>query len=344
MLAGRRARRRAATVPHRDVRHLLAPPWLPYRHGLDFLSDLGSALVDQAGDLSAARSARRAASVEATETGPVPAEAENLPEDTGLLARLLASPRAWVFAVLVVAAVVAARGLVGAGMLSGGALLPAPDGASGLVAPLPRLAGTTLGTGSAAPAAPYLLPLAVAGTVLLGKAWLVVDLLFLLAVPLAALGAHRFLRRVTSSGPASLWGAVAYGVLPVVSRGGAAGPARHRRGRRSCCPGWRTRRCSCGPATTEDRRRAGRLAHGAVAGPAHRVRAAGAGCWPWPSACVAWSSRRRPGAAGRAGSAGCWSSRWSPRPCCCCPWSLATWLAPGRRVVAVRGRAAAARG
>ena len=43
------------------------------------------------------------------------------------------------------------------------------------------------------------------------------DVLFLLAVPLAALGAYRFLLRVTSSLPMSLWGAVAYGVLPVVS-------------------------------------------------------------------------------------------------------------------------------
>src|SRR6476659_7195074 len=38
-----------------------------------------------------------------------------------------------------------------------------------------------------------------------------------MAVPLAAAGAYRFLRRVTSSLPMSLWGAVAYGVLPVVS-------------------------------------------------------------------------------------------------------------------------------
>ncbi len=213
VLSGRRQRRRAATVSPRDVRHLLAPPWMPYRHGLDFISDIASAVALTAGDVTAARRARGAA---ASDTGPVSDEAENLPEDTGLLARLLTSPVAWVFAVLVVAALVVGRGLTGTGWLSGGALLPAPGGASDWWA-LHLSDWHDIGTGSGAPAAPYVLPLALVATVLLGKAWLVVDLLFLLAVPLAALGAYRFLRRVTSSVPMSLWGAVAYGVLPVVT-------------------------------------------------------------------------------------------------------------------------------
>jgi len=213
VVGGRLWRRRTATHAPRDVRHLLAPAWVPYRHGLDFVSDVGSALVSQAGDVTAARRARAAA---ATETGPVPDEAQNLPEDTGLLARLVTNPVAWLFAVLVVLALVAARGLYGTGTLSGGALLPAPESAFDWwrlhLEPV-----HDLGTGSTAPAPPYVLPLAMAGSVLLGKAWLLVDLLFLLAVPLAAAGAYAFLRRVTSSLPLSLWGAVAYGVLPVVS-------------------------------------------------------------------------------------------------------------------------------
>ena len=183
-----------------------------YRHGLDFVSDVASALVLQAGDVNAARRARASAA----ETGPVSEEAQNLPEDNGLLARVITSPVSWVFTGLVVLALVAARGLYGSGTLTGGALLPAPDSALDWwrlhLDPV-----HDLGAGSTAPAAPYVLPLAVAGTVLLGKAWLVVDLLFLMAVPLAAFGAYRFLRRVTSSLPMSLWGAVAYGVLPVVT-------------------------------------------------------------------------------------------------------------------------------
>ena len=212
IVGGRLWRRRTATHAPRDVRHLLAPWWVPYRHGLDFVSDVASALVLQAGDVNAARRARAAAA----ETGPVSEEAQNLPEDNGLLARVITSPVSWVFTGLVVLALVAARGLYGSGTLTGGALLPAPDSALDWwrlhLEPV-----HALGTGSTGPAAPYVLPLAVAGTVLLGKAWLVVDLLFLMAVPLAAFGAYRFLRRVTSSLPMSLWGAVAYGVLPVVT-------------------------------------------------------------------------------------------------------------------------------
>jgi GT2 family glycosyltransferase len=216
ILSARRIRRRSATVPARDVRHLLAPPWMPYRHGLDVVGEAAGALAGRAGDLSQARQARVAAPHEGTETGPVPTEAQNLPADTGLVARSLTSPVAWVFAILVVASLVGARGLVGGGLLSGGALLPAPDSATDWWRTY-LASHHDVGIGSAAPAAPYLPPLAVLGSVLLGKAWLVVDLLFLLAVPLAAMGAYRFLLRVTSSVPASLWGAATYGVLPVVT-------------------------------------------------------------------------------------------------------------------------------
>ncbi len=208
ILAARRERRRRRVlsgprgVPHRDVRPLLAPWWLPYRHGLDAVTDLGVALTHEAVDLSAARRAR-------VTTGVAPAA-------TGLRGRLAAGPAPWVLAALLVAALVSARGLVGSGALSGGALLPAPGSALDWW-------GTYLaswhatGTGSSAPAAPYLLPMAVAGTLLLGQAGLVVDLLFLLAVPLAAWGGYRFLARVTTSRLVSACGAVAYGVLPVLT-------------------------------------------------------------------------------------------------------------------------------
>ena len=216
ILGGRRRRRRAATVGHGDVRHLLAPPWLPYRHGLDFLSDLALALTNQATDMTAARRARTARAVEASETGPVPAEAQNLPEDTGLVARLLRSPLAGLVLLTLVVSVVANRGLLGGGSLAGGALLPAPDSAFDWWRTY-LASGHDLGTGSAAPAAPYLLPLALLGTLALGKASLAVDLLFLLAVPLALLGAHRTMRRIVRSRGAALWAALAYSLLPVLT-------------------------------------------------------------------------------------------------------------------------------
>jgi GT2 family glycosyltransferase len=213
ILAGRWQRRRTSTVPAREVRHLLAPPWVPYRHGLDFVSDLAMAVVNQASDVSSTRRATRAAS---SETGPVPEEAQELPADTGFLARLLSSPTAGVFALLVLISFMAARGLLGSGFLSGGALLPAPASAAswwGLY--LDSWHGG--GVGSDTPAAPYILPLAALGTLLLGKAWLLVDVLFLLSVPLAAWGASRFLRALTGPGWSHLWGAVAYGLLPVLT-------------------------------------------------------------------------------------------------------------------------------
>jgi GT2 family glycosyltransferase len=213
ILRGRLRRRRTARRRPREVRHLLAPTWVPYRHGLDFVTEVGSAVAHQAADMSAARKARQAA--DRTETGPVPDEAENLPADTGWLARTFTSPVAWLFAVLVLASTWSARDLLGGGMLSGGALLPAPETALDWWRTY-LASGHDLAVGSTAPAAPYLLPLAVVGTVLLGKAWLVIDLLFLFCVPLAGFGGYVLLRRLTGSTGASLWGAAAYGLLPVL--------------------------------------------------------------------------------------------------------------------------------
>ncbi|MGZ5416512.1 MAG: glycosyltransferase [Nocardioides sp.] len=212
IVSGRRRRRATAELSHREVRHLLAPPWLPYRHGLDFVGDIATAVAHQATDMSAARRSRLAD----TETGPVPAEAQNLPEDNGLVARAVTNPAVGGMVLLVVAAVVAARGLVGSGMLAGGALLPAPGSALDWWRTYLE-SGHDLGVGSAAPAAPYLLPLAALGSLLVAKAWLVIDLVFLLAVPLAAFGGYRFLLRSTGSRPAALWGGAAYGLLPVVT-------------------------------------------------------------------------------------------------------------------------------
>jgi GT2 family glycosyltransferase len=211
IIAGRAARRRTGNVAHKDVKHLLAPTWLPYRHGLDLVSDVASAVANQAADLTVARRARTVA-----EPGPVDEDSESLADDNGMIARFIVSPIAWAFAALLALAAFGMRGHLGEGMLSGGALLPPPDSV-GQWWSTAFSGWHDLGVGSTAPAAPYLLPLAFAGTLLLGKAWLVLDLLFFFAVPLAAWGGFRFLRRITDSWPASLWGGVAYGLVPVLS-------------------------------------------------------------------------------------------------------------------------------
>ena len=81
------------------------------------------------------------------------------------------------------------------GPIAGGGLSPAPAGASDWW----RLQVETwhpLGTGTAVPAPPYVLPMALLATLLGGSASAAVSALFLLAVPLGIWGAWRFLRVV----------------------------------------------------------------------------------------------------------------------------------------------------
>jgi GT2 family glycosyltransferase len=199
----RRARAGTSRVPHQEVRHLLAPFWLPYRHGLDYVTDVGVAIAHSLRD-------------EAERRRPPGAE------EIGLVPRLLRSTTAWAVVASVVLALVAGRELLSGGPLNGGALLPAPDGVSHWW----QVWGSSrqlLGTGSDTPGPAYLLPLALLGTLFLGHAGLVIDLLFVLAVPLAFVGALRFLRRVTDGPWAALWGAAAYSLLPVVTGSVAQG-------------------------------------------------------------------------------------------------------------------------
>ncbi|MGY2873990.1 GT2 family glycosyltransferase [Marmoricola sp. URHA0025 HA25] len=199
----RRARAGAAVVPHSEVRPLLAPFWLPYRHGLDYVTDVGVAIADSIRD-------------EAERRRP-PGSAE-----LGLGLRLLRSTTFWAVAASFVLAFVAGHDLLQGGPLQGGALLPAPESA-GHWWHVWGSSNLRLGTGTDAPGPAYLLPLAVSATVLLGHAGLVLVLLFVLPVPLAFVGALRFLRRVTGRPWAPLWGAAAYGLLPVVSGSVAQG-------------------------------------------------------------------------------------------------------------------------
>jgi GT2 family glycosyltransferase len=193
----RRARAGAATVGHDVVRPLLAPFWLPYRNGLDYLSDVGVAVAHSLRD-------------QARRRRPVGAD------DIGLGRRLLRSTSFWAVVLSFALALIAGRDLLMGGALQGGALLPAPDGV-GRWWHLWATGQQRLGTGSEAPGPAYLLPLALAGTVVLGHAGAAVSLLFVLAVPLGFVGGLRLLRRLTDRPWAPLWGAAAYALLPVVS-------------------------------------------------------------------------------------------------------------------------------
>lgn len=225
----RRARRlRAAsrTVPPREVRPLLAPAWLPYRHGLDLLADLGSAVSQQAGDVAERRRAAAAgsdpSSFAARRIGAEEAQgAEGAGEDTGAVARFVTNPVAVVLALVVVLLLVATRGALGD--VAGGGLSPAPASA-GEWWDLLLQTRHPLAQGTSVPAPAYLLPLALLGTLLGGSAAAALALVMWLAVPAALWGAWRFLRvlgRLVSLQGAPrwliLWGSTTYALTPLVS-------------------------------------------------------------------------------------------------------------------------------
>lgn len=199
--AARGLRRAEATAPAEEVRDLLAPRWMPWRHAADGLLDLGRALVGIGRDAVVRRRDGSERSVRDVVTSPV----------------MLG------FLVLLVVSLVAAGPLLTGAPLQGGGLTPVPDG-PGHWWSLWWSSWHWVGEGSAHPAMPALLPLAVLGTVLLGQPGLVVWLLFCALPPLAFLGAHRLLARLVASRWSALWGAGAWALVPVLL--GAVGGGR----------------------------------------------------------------------------------------------------------------------
>jgi GT2 family glycosyltransferase len=227
IVAGRLARRKSRTASRSEVRALLPGWWTPYANGLDaLLSRFAETFRESAAAVadSAARTLRRrSADISAIESGPVADDAVDVPWGAGPAAWVARHPMLSLSAALVALSVVAGRGLFGSGTLQGGGLLPAPDGASAWWR-LYTEQWHPVALGSAHAASPYVVLLGSIGTVLLGKAWLAVDLLMLMAVPLAAWGALGLARRMLASRAAQVWTATTYGLLPVVS--GAVGSGR----------------------------------------------------------------------------------------------------------------------
>ncbi len=237
--AARRARRVAQDAEPVDVRHLLSPWWVPYRHGLDLITDLATAAANEGRDAAERRrSARTEAAAEAqgslgahSHTGRLSLsdeEDEAIAPDAGLLVRIVTSPLAMASIVFVLVSLYAAREAFGP--LAGGALSPAPAAAADwwrLVAE----GWHRIGQGTDAPAPGYLLPFALTASIPFFTPNVVVGLLFLLAVPVAALGTWRVGRVVAELGSGHAaspwlvgWAAATYAVIPAVS--GAWGQGR----------------------------------------------------------------------------------------------------------------------
>ncbi len=202
-----RARRARSPLRDGDREHIrsLRPSWsAPYRESLDALL---VRLVESVGELR-----RRGYGVD-----------RSAADRSGWRGAVGRHPLLTMLTVLTVCSFLANRGLWGSQLLQGGGLLPAPDGA-GRWWTLYAEPHHDVGAGSDQPTGAYVAVLAVVGAVLLGKAWLVMDVLMLLAVPLAAFGAFVASGRLVTSRSARTFMAVSYGLLPAVT--GAVGAGR----------------------------------------------------------------------------------------------------------------------
>jgi len=130
LLRARARRHRTRALPGRDVRSLLAPRGAQLRHMVETLAGLAGGLTSE---VFVRRPAPRAPG-SAIESGPAGEDVEELtPGAAGTpLRRLLSQPGVVLVLGLTLVALVAARDLLGGGQLMGGALLPAPAGATDL--------------------------------------------------------------------------------------------------------------------------------------------------------------------------------------------------------------------
>jgi GT2 family glycosyltransferase len=226
----RRARKARRTSGEHDPKPLLAPWWVPYRHGLDFVGDIAAAATNQAQDVADRRRAAKEAAAPAPLRRPVVVsdDEDAVAEDTGLVARFFTNPLAVALSIVVVLSIIGVREAFG--LVTGGGLAPAPADAQALwklwIEPW-----HPLGTGTGVPAPAYIAPMAIVGSVLGDSASAAISAVLLLAVPLALWGAWRMLRvvgRLVDPGGSPRWlvalGAVTYALVPVTS--GAWGEGR----------------------------------------------------------------------------------------------------------------------
>src|SRR6185312_15017375 len=148
----RRARRARRTSEQRDLRPLLAPWWLPYRHGLDVVGDILNAAFNQAQDVADRRRAAKEAAAPSPIRRPTVVDDDAPEADSGLVARFLTNPLAVSLTLVVALSVFGAREAFG--RVTGGGLAPAPAQATDLLR-LWTESWHPLGTGTAVPAPAY---------------------------------------------------------------------------------------------------------------------------------------------------------------------------------------------
>ncbi len=175
-------------------------------------------VAEAVGGLLTTSSATAPSSLSALESGPIDEEAAYLPDDSsGFVRRILLKPSVLTTLVLLVIAVVATRSLWwGEGVLQGGALLPVPEGARDLWTTYIR-GWHDVGPGSQTPSAPYLIVVASVATALFGNADWAMNLLVLLAAPIAGWSAYFAARGMVTSKVVRAWMGLTYALLPAMT-------------------------------------------------------------------------------------------------------------------------------
>ncbi|MGA5407440.1 glycosyltransferase [Streptomyces lavendulocolor] len=208
-----RRRRSRREVDASELRPLFPPPGATVRVTVEqVMSDFGGSDADSGGSRHGA-----------VESGPGGDDADYLEiEQFARLKKIARRPGPVLFALLLVASLVACRGLFGGGSLAGGALLPVPDAVGDLWS---RYADAwhPLGTGGTQTAPPYLALLAALSGVFLGSTGLALTVLLVCSVPLAGVTAYFASRSLVQSRLLRAWGAVAYAFLPAATGALATG-------------------------------------------------------------------------------------------------------------------------
>ncbi|CAM5427788.1 Integral membrane regulatory protein OS=Streptomyces fumanus OX=67302 GN=GCM10018772_33480 PE=4 SV=1 [Streptomyces fumanus] len=214
ILAGRRVRGRPQ-IDKAELRALFPPPGATLRATVE---QAAGSLLGGSDAETAAGAGRHGGAV----PGPGGDDAEFLEvEQFARLKRVARKPGPVLFLVLLLVSLTACRALFGGGVLSGGALLPAPDGAGALWSRYTDAWHTVGAGGTGSP--PYLAIVAVLASVLLGSAGLAVTVLLVGSVPLAGLTAYFASRPLVPSRLLRAWAAVAYAFLPAVTGALAGG-------------------------------------------------------------------------------------------------------------------------
>jgi GT2 family glycosyltransferase len=215
ILAGRRSRG-APRIDKGELRALFPPPGATVRMTVE---QVASNLVGRS-DPELSSAGRHGG---ALESGPGGDDADFLEiEQFARLKRIARKPGPVLFLLLLLVSLVACRNLLGGGSLAGGALLPAPGGASDLWA---RYLDSwhPVGAGGTASAPPYLAFVALLASLLLGSTGLAITVLLVASVPLAGFSAYFASRPLVPSRLLRAWAAVVYAFLPAATGALATG-------------------------------------------------------------------------------------------------------------------------